>query len=687
MEAHRLKEMGKTVQSQKQLAHEALEVKEEGLTLLNITGDYFDIEKAEYGCFLRLKSDEGFYDQSFELGRIEHLVKFTSCFRFNACWMIPRMGSTHDEIPEETQYLLGSDSKKFIMLFPLVDKYSRSSIYGSDDKLYVLVETGDKKTLVKEALTLYAIEGTDPYDMVKIASKEIVEKLMTCELRKNKNVPKYVNLLGFCTYNAFYEHVTHDKIMQMLKAFKENDTQIGFIIVDAGWQTSDGNYNAGFAADSQKFPNGIAETVKEAKEKYGVKELLVWHAYNGFWCGVKEDSYPDYEVEMLDFYIPQRLYKLMDKLEEENDSATAGMNFYPKNILVDKSGIIKNDLFRFYFDYYSYLRKQGVDGTKLDAVCWIECFGQNKGGRVRMMQQLVSGLEASSYLNFNGDHINCSCCSNDFIYNTLKSNVTRTSTDYFPNIPETHGMHIFTNAHTSFWMGELLLPDWDMFQTGNTAGEFHAMSRAISGGPVYCTDEMDKQRFDIIKKLCTKDARVGLCTDTARVTLSCMFTEPAKENVPIKIFNSNKHGYVLGAFNCSYKKDENVQVKGKGSVSDVYQIKGEKFAVYSSKKGFMGIYDENMEWNIVLGEFEAEIFTICPIENGYAVIGMTEKYNPMGFVSNVELKDGTVYIEMLEKGELLIYMENEPRYVPEKYTYDNHIMKINSESANLFVKL
>lgn len=643
------------------------------LNIINQTD--FIKEQGKNGYFISLKTQESFYEKSFEICELSMMTQFVACYRFNACWMIPCFGSSTHEIPEETQYLLCSDGNRYLMIYALVDKYVRSSIYGEGNNLHILMETGDMKTKVCDGAALYVIVGDDPYDMVRLAAEDICSRLKTCDLRIHKKTPQFADLFGFCTYNAFYDNVTHDKIIQALQTFKDNGIEIGFLIIDVGWQCYDENYTAGFEADQTKFPLGLAYTVQEVKSNYGLQKLMVWHTYNGYWSGIKDGAFQDYTIEHIPFYIPERLKKLKEKIEALDNTATAGMNFYPTNLINEPSGFLTTDLFRFYFDFYSYLRKQGVDGTKLDAMSWAECFGQNKGGRVRMMQQLVSSLEGASLINFNGEHINCSSCSNDFIYNTLQSNVTRTSTDYFPDIPESHGLHILTNAHTSLWMGEFVLPDWDMFQTGGTAGEFHAMSRAISGGPVYCADSLDNQRFDIIRKLTTKKGETGCLKTPARIAKSSLFVNPEKDYLPVKVINITDFGYVMGAFNCSYKKGEQIVVSGKGGSMDFDGVEDTNYYVYSHNNHGLGVCGKDDQFDIVLGEFKGDIFTFAPIQNGYAIIGMTDKYNPQGFIKKVEMENNTLRITALEDGEISIYCEKEPTFVSEPYTYENGFLK------------
>jgi len=63
--------------------------------------------------------------------------------------------------------------------------------------------------------------------------------------------------------------------------------------------------------------------------------------------------------------------------------------------------------------------------------------------------------------------------------------VVRASDDFFPRDPVSHTIHIAAVAYNSVFLGEFMLPDWDMFHSLHPAGEYHGSARAISGGPVY----------------------------------------------------------------------------------------------------------------------------------------------------------------------------------------------------------
>lgn len=79
------------------------------------------------------------------------------------------------------------------------------------------------------------------------------------------------------------------------------------------------------------------------------------------------------------------------------------------------------------------------------------------------------------------------CAKNfDQIFCSAKQTaVVRASDDFYPRDPVSHTIHIASVAYNSVFLGEFMLPDWDMFHSLHPAGDYHGSARAISGGPVY----------------------------------------------------------------------------------------------------------------------------------------------------------------------------------------------------------
>lgn len=91
------------------------------------------------------------------------------------------------------------------------------------------------------------------------------------------------------------------------------------------------------------------------------------------------------------------------------------------------------------------------------------------------------------------------------------------------------------------WMGQIIQPDWDMFQSDHLCAKFHAGSRAICGGPVYVSDSVGGHDFDLIKKLVFPDGNIPKCQHFALPTRDCLFKNPLFDGQTLlKIWNLNK---------------------------------------------------------------------------------------------------------------------------------------------------
>jgi hypothetical protein len=75
-----------------------------------------------------------------------------------------------------------------------------------------------------------------------------------------------------------------------------------------------------------------------------------------------------------------------------------------------------------------------------------------------------------------------------------------------------------------------------MFQSHDEAADYHAAARAVSGGPVYFTDEPGKERPEILKRLAFSDDRLLLADEPAQVTRDLLLSDPSIEPVSLKVF-------------------------------------------------------------------------------------------------------------------------------------------------------
>ncbi|MQM19667.1 hypothetical protein Taro_052676 [Colocasia esculenta] len=503
-------------------------------------------------------------------------IRFLACFRFKLWWMAQRMGDAGRDIPVETQFLLletkddsadaADDADALYTVFlPLVDGSFRSSLQGNPhDELGLCIESGDAKTTEAAFIHSLFISATqsDPFAAISDAVRAVKSHLKTFRQRPEKRLPSIVNYFGWCTWDAFYQDVTQEGVEAGLESLTAGGAPPKFVIIDDGWQSVGPDQHSGKEEEEKpslmrltgikensEFQNkddsaaeGIKSIVDIAKHKYGMKYVYVWHAITGYWGGVRPG------VEGMEQYGSRMKYPeispgvVCNEPGLKTDALTVqGLGF------VDPSKV-----YQFYNDLHAYLATAGVDGVKVDVQCVLETLGAGLGGRVELTRQYHQALDASVQKNFpDNGIIACMSHNTDGLYCSKQTAVVRASDDFYPRDPVSHTIHIASVAYNSIFLGEFMLPDWDMFHSLHPAAEYHASARAISGGPIYVSDAPGKHNFELLRKLVLPDGSILRARLPGRPTKDCLFTDPARDGVSLlKIWNMNKYTGVLGVYNC-----------------------------------------------------------------------------------------------------------------------------------------
>ncbi len=593
------------------------------------------------------------------LGKLQGVRRFTALHRYEPFWMKACAGQRAGEVPVETQFLLCElENGACAVFIPLLDGPFRASLEGQgDDDLALVLESGDLALTGQTFHALMIAAGDDPFALLDRAARDVVDHLQTGRLRVEKPLPEFMDEFGWCTWDAFYQEVTPENVRQGLESFAAGGIIPRLLILDDGWQSMEkfpdgaGRRLTAFAA-APKFTGDLGPTVRMSKSEFGVQHFLVWHAFSGYWDGVDPASFPAYQVDEC-----ERIYSpgILHHRPQIGD-------WWGKRMGV----VAPADMYRFYQDYHRHLRLQGVDGVKVDNQATIETVGAGFGGRVAIMQRYHEALEGSVHTHFRGNLINCMSCANEMLYSALNSNLTRTSTDFWPRRPETHGEHLYVNAQVSAWFSQFVHPDWDMFQSGHEVGAYHAAGRAVSGAPVYVSDKIDGHDFAVLRKLVLPDGSVLRGLQPGLPTRDCLFHDPTREDVLLKIFNLNPGSGVIGAFNARYEPETRPGWLLSGSVraSDVYGLAGNEFIIYAHYKARARRLGREDAWNVALPQLAAEVFTVVPLEGGVAPLGLVDLFNSGGAVLAKSWQSSEVYtLTVRGQGRFAVWCERAPLQV------------------------
>lgn len=641
----------------------------------------------------------------FKLGVIQD-VRLLSLFRFKIWWMIPRMGNSASDVPIETQMLLLEASEKeqgptsddastsYILFLPVLDGDFRSSLQGNtSNELEFCIESGNPDIVTSESLQAVFVNfGDNPFDLMKESMKILETHFGTFAIRETKQMPEMLDWFGWCTWDAFYQEVNPQGIIDGLKSLSEGGTPAKFLIIDDGWQDTTNEFQIegepfvegsqfggrlssikenskfrGTTNDGQKEPSGLKDLVMDIKKNFGLKYVYLWHALMGHWGGLVPNS------------LGTKMYNPEMKYPVQSPGNLANMRDLSMDCM-EKYGIGAIDpdkISQFYDDLHKYLVSQDVDGVKVDVQNILETICSGLESRVSLTRRFQQALEESIATNFKDNSIIC-CMgqSTDSIFHSKRSAITRASDDYYPKNAETQTLHIAAVAFNSIFLGEVVVPDWDMFYSQHGAAEFHAVARAVGGCGVYVSDKPGKHDFKILKRLVLADGSLLRAKYPGRPSRDCLFNDPVMDGKSLlKIWNLNKCTGVIGVFNCQgagswpcMEKKNSVQenvdtlISGKVSPADVEyfeEVSGKRWtgdcAVFSFNTGSLFRLPMAESFGIAFKVMQCDVFTVSPIKVynqkiQFAPIGLMNMYNSGGAVESVDLINDSSSIKIHIKG-------------------------------------
>ncbi|KAL2346974.1 hypothetical protein Fmac_000974 [Flemingia macrophylla] len=629
----------------------------------------------------------------FNLGILQG-YKLLSLFRVKIWWMIPRVGRSASDVPMETQLLLlearqesaledefYSDSEEpttentfYILFLPVLDGQFRATLQGTQsNELLFCIESGDANVQTSQSLeAVFVNSGNNPFELITDSIKILEKHKGTFNHLENKRIPAHLNWFGWCTWDAFYTEVSPQGIREGLQSLSNGGCSPKFIIIDDGWQETLNTFHkegetmiegTQFATrlinikENKKFTHAgsdnscdnLHDFVNSIKQNMNVKYVYMWHALAGYWGGVLPSS------DTMKRYNPKLAYPIQSPSITGNlrDVAMDSLEKYGVGI------IDPQNLYDFYNDYHSYLVSCGVDGVKVDVQNLIETLGSGYGGRVSLTKWYQEALEQSVTKNFKDNNLICCMSHNsDSIYSSKKSAVVRASEDFMPREPTFQTLHIASVAFNSLLLGEIFVPDWDMFHSKHETAEFHAAARAIGGCAVYVSDKPGNHDFKILKKLVLPDGSVLRARYAGRPTRDCLFEDPVMDGKSLlKIWNLNVLTGVIGIFNCqgagswplkSLATPLRITISGKVKPLDVEfleEVAGENWngdcIVYAFNAGLLSKVSSKGKLEVSLETLQCEIYTVSPIrvlghDVEFAPIGLLDMYNSGGAVEGLD---------------------------------------------------
>lgn len=459
----------------------------------------------------------------------------------------------------------------------------------------------------------------------------------TFQLRERKKIPEFLHYLGFATWEEYRENYDARKLVDMMRRIHASGVPVRWIQIGKGHHATkmlgDTPLLTGFDPDPVKFPEGWAP-VMAARRENGVKWLGVFQALSGFPQGV----HPQNALGALN----RSLMPVPSGAVQPRNDPRAAAAFYDAMLAAVKRhgfAFIKMDFESNNFGLY-----RGT-GNAIEAA---------------VNNQRAYQAAAAKYLQ---GTINCMAHYPPGIFNTAGSTMTRVAQDYKKQNPR-NARAILYNAYGNIpWAGQTVWGDHDMFHSSDTvSARMMSVAKAMSGGTVYLSDAVDRFATDLIAPLCYKDGRILRPLAPAAPLPESLFIQPAAQ--PYRVVAPLPGGAAaVVVYNLT---DPAKEVQGFVEPDD-YRNATVMMQPYSGPwqtppEGLIA-YDWRARKarrltgaeRFAMAAFTDRVLLLCPIRNGWSVIGRTDKYLSPAAVEVTAQTGKTLVLRMVESGPVAVW--------------------------------
>ena len=445
-------------------------------------------------------------------------------YMFNDWWTRPAFCTSFKEIPDRTNLILTKTGDIYTSYLALPGTDFKTRFISSTNTRYLTAALSSYRSgysKIAEDFVLSA-EDSDPYLCLEKLMREAARRANILT-REERAYPEMFGQIGWCSWDAFYQDITEEKVIDKMREIQEKKIPFGWILLDDGWLDQKDFRLRKMSADPVKFPGSLRLAVDRIKDMTGAKKVGVWHAFSGYWSGVEEGS------EFFEF-------------QKDHLMQTAQGKWLP---IPDRT-----KAYRFFADWYQYLSEQGIEFVKVDSQSTMLTHYKGNTAIGKAGIELHGALDRASADYMDGNLINCMGMGVENVLARPFSALSRNSDDFFPMRENGFEEHLLQNAYNSLYHTILYHGDWDMFWSSHPDASKHAVIRALSGGPIYVSDKIGESNPEILSKLCYSDGTILRAKNPAVPTKDCLFADPAKAGY-LKIKNECNGVYYLAIFNYS----------------------------------------------------------------------------------------------------------------------------------------
>ena len=556
----------------------------------------------------------------------------------------PPRPSNYTRVREGLFLLLKLKSGRYLAITPIAGPLTMTWLFASKDGRLVL----NFGTLGTEPVSCDAPLFAWSYsDDVYTACRQAWALAITSrpvagstDFRVNKKYPEVFKYLGWCSWEQYKWDISEKVLVDVVKQIEASGLPIRFLLVDDGHLDADESRRLkSFNPDKSKFPNGWGPLLAMRK-KDKIRWMGLWNTISGYWETISPDN----------------------QFSKEINEHLLSIDW--TNTLVPRNNPESTRLF--YNAHINAVKKHGFDFVKIDCQARNICWYIGTDNAVEAANNNLQALESAVKDNIDGI-INCMAHNLPCIFNTKYSAVTRCSIDYKVGKEARGKSHLLQSYSNTLWLAQTVWGDHDMFHSSDRyAGRIMAVSKAMSGGPVYLSDNPKDFIAEYIRPLCYEDGELLRPLAPAGPLPDSVFIAPMRENVAYRVIAPlSTNAAAIVAYNLYHPTTEE-PIQAAVTLDDythagcmtqpypgTWKVPDEGLVVYDFYAGKAEKLGEKYAFE--LKGFSDRLLHLCPIRKGWAVIGRTDKFLSPAAVRVLAISEGKLKLRMVESGPLAVW--------------------------------
>ena len=509
---------------------------------------------------------------------------------------------------------------------------------NKDGSLTVYLSTLGTDCLPSKAPVLLVEKGPTTYEAIRKAYAALIDNKKVSALRKrtDKDYFEAFKYLGWCSWEHYHYDIDETKMLNDLDGIEASGLPIRYVLIDDGHLANKDRQLTSFIPDKERFPNGWKNIMARKKDNK-VKWIGLWYNFCGYWLGISpENNFPE--------KVKQSLY------------------LYNGSML---PGTSKKNIDTFYQYYVGTLKDYGFDFLKIDNQSFLLPLYMGNTEVIRQAKACNLALEEQTH-NQQVGLMNCMAQNILNIDHTLYSSVTRVSIDYKKYDENMAKSHLFQSYTNTLLQGQTVWPDHDMFHSCDTVcGSLMARSKALSGGPVYLSDSPADFIKENILPLIDEEGKLFRPEAPAIPTPESVITNPLQDGKAYRVFAPTGDETVsLICYNLNTSpRYHNVQAMIskadyllRETMTEKAKPNDQRIILYDWAK--QAATELTTDKQIILEGFTDQLYHLCPVANGWAVIGVQEKFLSPSTVRILTRNDKQLTLDVLCPGTVKVWVES-----------------------------